>query len=86
MKGIGIATVLLFAAFGCWLSDSGSLCISPRFHEPKVGRPVLDNTGLHGTYFFVLPRVEAHFGLKFEAEKAAADVLVIGHVEKPDVN
>ena len=37
MKGIGIATVLLFAAFGCWLSDSGSLCISPRFHEPKVG-------------------------------------------------
>ena len=61
-----------------------------------LDRPVLDHTGLHGTYFFVMPPwdpdedfkavVEAHLGLKFEAQNAAVDVLVIDHIEKPDAN
>ena len=61
-----------------------------------LDRPVMDNTRLHGTYFFVLRPwdrdddfkavVEAQLGLKFEAQKAVMDVLVIDHIEKPDAN
>jgi len=61
-----------------------------------LDRPVMDNTGLNGNYFLVVPPwdpdedfkavVEAHLGLKFEAQKAAMDILVIDHVEKPDAN
>ncbi len=61
-----------------------------------LDRPVIDNTGLQGTWFLVIQPwdpdddfkavVEAHLGLKFEAQKSPMDVLVIDHVEKPDAN
>jgi uncharacterized protein (TIGR03435 family) len=60
---------------------------------PSIDRPVLDKTGLHGTYRLFLhwgvdddirTAVEEQFGLKFESQKATMDTLVIDHIEKPD--
>ena len=61
-----------------------------------LDRPVLDSTGLLGTYFFVLQPwdrdedfksvAEAQLELKFEPMKAALDVVVIDRVERPGAN
>jgi len=67
-----------------------------------VGRPVIDKTGLTGTYYMnlkwagdispnsSLPSLPAalrdQFGLKLKSEKASVDVLMIDHVEEPTPN
>jgi uncharacterized protein (TIGR03435 family) len=62
---------------------------------PDVDRPVVDRTGLKGDYILFLQwdtdgrfldEVGQQLGLKFVAEKAQVDVLVIDHIEKPDAN
>ncbi len=59
------------------------------------GRPVLDKTGLLGVYVFdivlhagedFMTMAQERFGLKFESQKAAMDILVIEHIERPDAN
>jgi uncharacterized protein (TIGR03435 family) len=63
--------------------------------DPSVDRIILDETGLRGTYVFMLAwaadenirtAVEDQFGLKFESQKAPVDTVVIDHIEKPDPN
>ena len=66
-----------------------------RLNASFIDRPVLDQTGLTGTYLFALhvapeqdykSAVEDAFGLRFEPQKAAIDVRVIAHIEKPTGN
>jgi uncharacterized protein (TIGR03435 family) len=61
----------------------------------NIGRPVIDKTRLQGQYFFTftwdpkedyMGAVEEQLGLKFVAQKAALDFLVIDHIEKPEPN
>src|SRR5262249_9532281 len=63
--------------------------------DPHVGRPVLDKTGLPGRYVYsfgwdadeeFLSSMQAQLGLKLQTSKAAIDILVIDHVEKPTAN
>lgn len=71
-----------------------------------VGRPVLDKTGLTGTYGYrieatpqawidnnpelsdigVFAAVQEQLGLKLEPQKAAVEILVVDHIEKPTQN
>ncbi|HEY1755764.1 MAG TPA: TIGR03435 family protein [Bryobacteraceae bacterium] len=62
---------------------------------PLVDRPVLDKTGLQGFFLFAmairadedfLTQLGDQFGLRFEAQKAPVDTLIIDHIEKPDPN
>lgn len=62
---------------------------------PLLDRPVVDQTGLHGRYFFgvmwsededFLTVMQEEFGLKFESRKAPVEVIVIDHIEKPSEN
>lgn len=64
-------------------------------HDPAIGRPVLDKTGLTGEYLILMQWgnddnfmsvVEEDFGLKFEAQRVPMDTVVIDHIEKPDAN
>jgi uncharacterized protein (TIGR03435 family) len=68
---------------------------------PAMGRPVLDETGLNGSFDFkteyapddpsfdvissILTSLQ-ELGLKLEASKALVDTLVIEHAEKPSLN
>jgi uncharacterized protein (TIGR03435 family) len=63
--------------------------------NPLFDRPVLNKTGLSGTYLISFEwgtdedhkdAVEEQLGLKFESQKALMDSLVIEHIEKPDPN
>jgi uncharacterized protein (TIGR03435 family) len=63
--------------------------------NPLIDRPVLDKTGLQGEYLIFLrwgaddnfmSAVEEQFGLKFEAERAPMDNLVIEQIEEPSEN
>lgn len=60
-----------------------------------AGRPVLDQTGLLGTFVIdfqahssadFLDSVQEQSGLRFEPRKAPLDTIVIEHIEKPDAN
>jgi uncharacterized protein (TIGR03435 family) len=65
-----------------------------------VGRPVVDRTGLPGTYSFsirfahtddsddpdVATALREQLGLKLESTKTNVDMVVIDHIEKPDRN
>lgn len=66
-----------------------------------MGRPVVDNTGLKGTYFFdlrwagdmssdsplpSLPGALRELGLELRSTTAATDVLVVDHAEMPTEN
>lgn len=60
-----------------------------------LDRPVVDKTGLSGTYLVALRPVpeedfkavvENQLGLRFVPQKTAADILVIDHIEKPVAN
>jgi bla regulator protein blaR1 len=65
-----------------------------------TGRPVVDRTGLDGTYGITLKysrsdsddnpsiftAVQEQLGLKLEPGRAPVDVLVIDHIEKPSAN
>jgi len=66
-----------------------------------LGRPVVDNTGLKGTYFFdlrwagdmssdsplpSLPGALRELGLELKSTTAATDVLVVDHAEMPTAN
>jgi uncharacterized protein (TIGR03435 family) len=66
-------------------------------HRRMIGldRPVVDKTGLGGTYLFALQPapeedyktvLENQLGLKFIPQKAMVDTLVIARIEKPDAN
>jgi uncharacterized protein (TIGR03435 family) len=61
----------------------------------EIGRPVLNWTGLQGTYAFDLQlfegqdfvgMVQERCGLKFESQRARIDILVIDRVERPSGN
>jgi uncharacterized protein (TIGR03435 family) len=61
----------------------------------EIGRPVLNRTGLQGTYAFDLQlfegqdfvgMVQERCGLKFESQRARIDILVIDRVERPSGN
>jgi uncharacterized protein (TIGR03435 family) len=60
----------------------------------EMDRPVLDKTGLKGTYVFNLhwgaedfkTAVEETCGLKFVPQKAPIEILVVDRIEKPDAN
>jgi uncharacterized protein (TIGR03435 family) len=73
--------------------------------EFRIGRPVIDRTGLKGRYDFnlqwtadesrapapdappgIFTAIQEQIGLKLEAVKAPADVLVVDKVEKPGAN
>jgi len=62
-----------------------------------LGSPVIDKTGLEGLYDFTLEwsdtggtslfaALQEQLGLKLEARRSPAEVLVIDHAEKPDGN
>ncbi len=65
--------------------------------RPEIGAPVVDRTGLLGTYVFDLKysstegdnlptiwtALEEQLGLKLESIKTSVEVLVIDHIEKP---
>lgn len=64
----------------------------------RVARPVLDKTGLTGTYVYpwhnagaaadtsIFALIEDELGLKLEAAKAQVETLVIDHAERPSEN
>jgi uncharacterized protein (TIGR03435 family) len=63
----------------------------------KLGDPILDKTGLKGTYDFTLSwdetngpalstALQQQLGLKFEAERVPADFIVIESAQKPTAN
>jgi uncharacterized protein (TIGR03435 family) len=62
--------------------------------DPAVGRLVIDETGLTGTYDITLTgkvgewteAVQSQLGLKLESRKTPVDYLVITHVERPSAN
>jgi len=63
--------------------------------NPLIDRPVLDRTGLEGEYLILLRwgtddnfmgAVEEQLGLKFEAETAPMDVVIVDRIEKPPNN
>jgi uncharacterized protein (TIGR03435 family) len=60
-----------------------------------TGRPVLDRTGLKGTYYFrlvwnddddFLPALQDELGLRLVPQKESQEMLVINHIEKPSEN
>ncbi|HVV47308.1 MAG TPA: TIGR03435 family protein, partial [Bryobacteraceae bacterium] len=72
----------------------------PRGHA-RVGRPVIDKTGLNGTYDYVLQAsetstdlespsiftaVQDQLGLRLEPAKAPIEVWVVDSVERPSAN
>jgi uncharacterized protein (TIGR03435 family) len=63
--------------------------------DSRVGRPVIDMTGLQGTYLIsfrwesdddFVNAIEESLGLQFKARRAPIDVFTIDHVEKPTAN
>jgi uncharacterized protein (TIGR03435 family) len=64
-------------------------------NDPRVGRPVIDKTGLQGLYLIsfhwdeddsFISALEDTTGLKFESQKAAMEFLTIDHIDKPSEN
>jgi uncharacterized protein (TIGR03435 family) len=60
-----------------------------------VDRPVLDRTGLTGTYLLLvqwgqnedfLRAAQEQFGLKFESQKAPLPAVTIESIQRPDAN
>jgi uncharacterized protein (TIGR03435 family) len=63
--------------------------------DPRLGRPVLDMTGLTGTYVIsfrwesdddYINAIEQASGLRLEARKAPLDVFVVDRIAKPTAN
>jgi uncharacterized protein (TIGR03435 family) len=63
--------------------------------DPRIGRPVLDMTGLRGSYIYsfgwdtddeFLSALQAQLGLRLRADKASMDILVIDRIDKPTPN
>jgi len=62
--------------------------------DPALGRVVIDETGLTGTYDITLTgkvgewidAVQSQLGLKVESRKIPMDYFVITHVERPSAN
>lgn len=62
----------------------------------RLGREVLDKTGLTGSYDFnlqwtseassIFPAIQEQLGLKLESQQGPVDILNIDHVEKPSEN
>jgi uncharacterized protein (TIGR03435 family) len=70
-------------------------------NDQSLGRPVLDQTGLTGTYDYkleysnsaqnsdapsIFAAVQEQLGLKLEPQRAPMEILIIDKVEKPDAN
>lgn len=88
----------------CRIIPLGSAPISALtpFLALNVGRPVIDKTGLAGTYYMDLrwagddspgsplpslpTALKEQFGLELKADSGPVDVLVIDHAEKPSSN
>jgi uncharacterized protein (TIGR03435 family) len=70
------------------------------FLDVRIGRPVLNRTGLTGSYAFeiqwtdtpddvvspIITAIQDQLGLKLESGRAPVDVIVIDHIEKPTAN
>ena len=62
--------------------------------QAEVGRPVINKTGLEGTYMIVLQfyrgefveDLQSVFGLKLTPRKGMTELLVIDHMERPSAN
>jgi uncharacterized protein (TIGR03435 family) len=63
--------------------------------NPSLGRPVVDRTGLTGTFLFfvtmysdedVVASLETQLGLKLEPQKSPLPVVMVDHIEKPTEN
>jgi uncharacterized protein (TIGR03435 family) len=90
-------------------SDAGKVAITGKnttmarlaeYLSGQAGRPVLDHTGLKGTYDFVVewaaaddssgPSVftalQEQLGLRVEAAKGPIDTIVVDHAERPSAN
>jgi uncharacterized protein (TIGR03435 family) len=62
----------------------------------RLGREVVDKTGLTGTYDFnlqwpsnsssIFPAIQKQLGLRMESKKGPVDILNIDHVERPSEN
>lgn len=64
-------------------------------NDPKFDRPVVDKTGIQGSYLIglrwyadgdITTAMQEWLGLRLEAQKAQAEVLVIDHIERPSEN
>jgi bla regulator protein BlaR1 len=78
------------------------LVVTALGHEPELGgRPVIDNTGLEGSYDCeaswsregsdgqgpsFFTAIQEQMGLKLEPAKGSVEVLLIGHIEPPSEN
>ena len=75
-------------------SQGSSMANVVRTLSQRIGRPVLDKTGLTGEYDFALrcspdeffTALQEQLGLKLESTKGPVEVLVIDHVERPSEN
>jgi bla regulator protein blaR1 len=61
----------------------------------KIDRPILDQTGLKGTYLFffqwdseenLIAEIEEQSGLRFESHKGQVNTVVVDHIERLDAN
>jgi uncharacterized protein (TIGR03435 family) len=60
----------------------------------QLGHPVVDRTGLSGTYSFTLEwtpddlfaALQEQLGLKLEVSKSTVDVIIVDHAERPSEN
>jgi uncharacterized protein (TIGR03435 family) len=61
----------------------------------KIDRPVINQTGLHGTYLFLfrwdaeenfMTELQEQSGLKFVPEREPVEVMIVDHIERPDAN
>ena len=89
-------------AFEGLIGESASMALFGRSLTPLVGRPVVDRTGLEGSFDFSVrftenPRADSRFpsiftalqeqlGLRLESIRAPLEVLVIDGVERPTEN
>jgi uncharacterized protein (TIGR03435 family) len=77
------------------MADFAETLTSSLADDPRGGRPIIDQTGLTGSYLIMLSwgvdegmlnAAEDALGLRFEAQKKVMDTIAIDRIEKPDGN